>query len=161
MRLALLLFVCLATSVFASSPQRETVTFSYTGDVGFGNSVFVSGNHADLGNWDVTRAIKLRYTAGNVWTAQVAVQAGTQLQYRFLARSTANSAWCNSSNATWLTSDLTRTIPPAPEPPYRGKTIYYLSGWNTTNLFYNSNGTFVAAAMAKVGAGRVDGRVAV
>jgi len=75
-----------ASAAFAASPYKEPVTFSYTGDVGFGNSVFVVGNHSDVGNWDVTRAIKLRYTAGNVWTGQIAIQAGTQLQYRFIAR---------------------------------------------------------------------------
>lgn len=141
----------------AASPYKEPVTFSYTGDVGFGNSVFVVGNHPDLGNWDVTQAIKLRYTAGNVWTGQVAIQAGTQLQYRFISRSTANTSYCSSANATYLTPDLFRTIPAQPDAPYRGKTIYYLSGWNTTNLFYNNNGTFVPAAMAKVGTGRSAG----
>ncbi|MDQ6861763.1 MAG: alpha/beta hydrolase-fold protein [Verrucomicrobiota bacterium] len=154
---ALLFFLLFASTGFARSPHKESVTFSYTGDVGFGNSVFVAGNHPDVGNWDVTHAVKLRYTSGNVWTAQVAIQAGSELQYRFIARSTANGSWCNSSNVSWLTPDLFRTIPAQPEAPYRGKTIYYLSGWSTTNLFYNSNGTFVSAAMAKVGAGRAVG----
>lgn len=153
----LFLFSLFSSAAFAASPFKEPVTFSYTGDVGFGKSVFVLGNHSDVGNWDVTRAVKLRYTAGNVWTAQIAVQAGTQLQYRFISRATASSSWCNSANVSYLTPDLFRIIPAQPAAPYRGKTIYYLSGWNTTNLFYNSSGTFVSAPMAKVGPGRTAG----
>ncbi|HEY0368080.1 MAG TPA: alpha/beta hydrolase-fold protein [Chthoniobacterales bacterium] len=152
----LLLVVFLASTAFARSPHKEPITFSYTGDVGFGNSVFLVGNHPDLGNWDVTHAIKLHFTSGNVWTAQVAIQSGTQLQYRFISRANSNSRWCDSSNVSWLTAgNLSLTVPSQPEAPYRGKTIYYLSGWSTAQLFYNNNGTFVSAAMTKVGAGRV------
>src|SRR5450755_383120 len=146
------LFVLLACAK-ASSPDKEPVTFSYTSDVGFGNSVFVVGNHPDVGNWDVTQSIKLHFTAGNVWASQIAIQAGTQLDYRFISRNTTNSNWCTSSNATYLTPDLFRTIPAQPDAPYHGKTIYYLSGWNPPNLFYNNNGTWTSAAMTRVSAG--------
>src|SRR5438552_18416808 len=84
----------------ASSPHKEVITFSLTNNVGFGNSVFVVGNHPDLGNGDVTHAIKLRYTSGNVWTGQIAVQAGTQLQCRYRKRSTAQGSWCDPANGT-------------------------------------------------------------
>ena len=141
----------------ASSPHKETVTFSYTADVGFGNSVFVVGNHPDVGNWDITHAVKLRYTAGNVWTGQIAIQAGTQLQYRFISRSNANSDWCDASKVLYLTENLSRTIPAQPDAPYHGKTIYYLSSWNPPNLFYNNNGTWTSVSMLRVGAGRTSG----
>ncbi len=158
MRLAVA--VCCALFVAgaqASSPHKEAVTFSYTGDVGFGNSVFVVGSHADVGNWNVTQAVKLRYTAGNIWTGQIAIQAGTQLQYRFISRSNANSNWCNASNVIYLTNNLSLSVPAQPDPPYHGKTIYYLSSWNPPNLFYNNNGTWTSATMLRVGAGRTGG----
>ncbi|MGZ4967163.1 MAG: alpha/beta hydrolase-fold protein [Chthoniobacterales bacterium] len=155
-RVVFFFFLAIA-SVAASSPHKEPVTFSYTADVGFGNSIYVVGNHPDIGNWDVTQAIKLRYTAGNVWTGQIAIQAGTQLQYRFISRSNSNANWCNASNVTYLTSNLSLGVPAQPDAPYRGKTIYYLSGWNPPNLFYNNNGTFISAAMTRVGNGRSAG----
>lgn len=65
---ALALLFLLVSGLRAASPHREPTTFSYTGDVGFGKSVFVAGSHLDVGSWDLTKAIKLRYTAGNVWT---------------------------------------------------------------------------------------------
>ncbi|MDQ2919004.1 MAG: alpha/beta hydrolase-fold protein, partial [Verrucomicrobiota bacterium] len=156
----LLLVVCCALVVsfaHASSPHKEVVTFSYTSDVGFGKSVFVVGNHSDVGNWDVTQAVKLHYTAGNVWTGQIAIQAGTQLQYRYISRSNSNANWCTSSNATYLTSNLSLTVPAQPDAPYRGKTIYYLSNWNPPSLFYNNNGTWTAAVMMRVSDGRTVG----
>ena len=162
-RLVVALFVTLFVGgTQAASPYKEPVTFTYTGDVGLGKSVFVVGNHPDVGNGDVTQAIKLRYSAGNVWTGDVAVQAGTELQYKFIRRSTSPSQWFNSGNGTaaqdQLTGVISRTIPAQPDAPYRGKTIYYLTGWNTTTIIYSSNGgSFTSAAMAKVGPGRTPG----
>ena len=60
------LLLIVAGGAFAASPYKEPVTFTYTGDVGVGNSVFVVGDHPDVGAGDVTRASKLPYTSGNV-----------------------------------------------------------------------------------------------
>jgi predicted alpha/beta superfamily hydrolase len=156
MRLRLLCVLSLfVSSLQASSPHREPITFSFTADVGFGNSVFVVGNHPDLGAGDVTRALKLRYTAGNIWTGQIAVQAGTQLQYQYLKRSTAQGVWCDSSNATFLSGILTQTIPAQPAAPYFGKTISYFSVWSSPNCFYRNGANFVTAPMTRIGSGRV------
>ena len=153
----MLLLVVLIASACADSPHREPVTFSYTGDVGLGNSVFVVGNHADVGAGDVTHAIKLRYISGNVWTAQIAIQAGTQLQYRYVRRSTAPGSWCDPSNATDLSSTQTLSVPAQPAAPYRGKTIYYLSSWPSVNLFYRNGTSWVTASMSKLSSGRANG----
>jgi predicted alpha/beta superfamily hydrolase len=151
------LLVVFASCVQASSPHKEVVSFSFTNDVGFGNSVFVVGNHPDLGSWDVAHAIKLRYTTGNVWTGQIAIQAGTQLQYSYIKRSTAQGSWCDSANGTYLSGVLTQSIPAQPPAPYSGKTIYYLSGWNPPNLFYRDGANWISAAMTRVGPGRTAG----
>lgn len=141
----------------AASPYKEPVTFSFTGDVGLGNSVFVVGNHPDLGAWDVTRAVKLRYTPGNVWTGQIAIQSGAALQFRYVSRATATDRWCDPANATFLTGTATLSVPAQPAAPYRGKTLYYLSSWGQANLFYKSGDGWTTAAMTKAGAGRVAG----
>ena len=155
----LTVLVCaIAATVQARSPARVSVQFSITNDVGVGNSVFVVGNHPDLGSWDVTHALKLRFTAGNIWTGQIAVQSGTELQYGYLKRSTVQGVWCSSANGTYLTDVVSQSIAAQPDAPFRGKTIYYLSGWNAVTLVYNSGGgNFLGAAMTKIGAGRVTG----
>jgi predicted alpha/beta superfamily hydrolase len=157
-RLFVLTFsLVLVGSAFGSSPHKEILNFSITNDVGFGNSVFVTGNHPDLGSNDPTHAIKLRYTDGNVWTGQISVQAGTALQYQYIKRSTAQGSWCDSSNTTSLGGTLSQTIPSQPAAPYNGKTIYYLSSWASVDLVYNNGGTFVGVTMTKIGAGRTAG----
>ena len=155
--LPLLAVIGLLTRAFAASPHREAVTFTYTGDVGFGNSVFVVGDHPDVGGGDVTRALRLRYTAGNVWTGLIAVQAGTVLSYRFLSRATATDRWGDPANAVNLTGALSRTTPAQPAAPYRGKTVLYLSSWPRANLFYRSGAGWTETPMTRVGSGRVAG----
>ncbi len=152
-------FCLLAVSAFGSSPQKEILTFSITNDVGFGNSVFVVGNHPDLGANDPTHAIKLRYTGNGNWSGQIAVQSGAALQYQYIQRSTTQESWCDSTNTTALTGTLAQTVPAQPSAPYSGKTIYYLSGWSSVDLVYNLNnsGTFVGLTMTKIGPGRTSG----
>lgn len=153
-----IVLLVLLSCASAASPQKEILTFTHIADVGLGNSVFVVGNHPDLGNWQPLHAVKLRWTPDHVWTGQVAVQAGTQLQYKFIRRATGSGEWCNAGNTADLTGVLTQSVPAQPPAPYSGKTIYYLSGWNTTNIIYSSNGgSFTSAAMAKVAAGRFPG----
>jgi predicted alpha/beta superfamily hydrolase len=156
--LRLLCFFCfVAAGAFAASPHKEILTFSITNDVGFGNSVFVVGNHPDLGANDPTHAIKLRYTSGNVWSGQIAVQSGTALQYQYIKRSTAQGSWCDSANTTNIGGLLSQAVAAQPAAPYNGKTIYYLSAWSSVDLVYNLNntGTFVGATMTKIGSGRM------
>jgi predicted alpha/beta superfamily hydrolase len=138
----------------AASPHKEPVAFSFTQDVGFGNSVFVVGDHVDLGAWDVTHAIKLRWTSGNVWVGQIAIQAGAQLQYRYLSRASSTDKWCGATNFVYLTGTLATTVPAQPPAPYHGKSIYYLSTWIAPNLFYHSGANWIAASMSKIGTGR-------
>ncbi len=160
-RRSLLLFlgvVSLVAGSFAASPYKQPVTFTYTADAGFGNSVFVVGSHPDVGGWDVTKAVKLRYTAGNVWTGQIAVQAGTALQYRFLSRATAPDRWFDPANTVMLSGTLSQSVPAQPAAPYRGKTIYYLSGWPQANVLYRIGGAdWSQTAMTRLGAGRTAG----
>ncbi len=153
----LFLLVALALSASAASPHREVLTFSYNGNVGFGNSVFVVGNHPDLGAWDPSQAVKLRPAAENVWTGQIAIQSGTQLQYKFIRRSTFPGEWCIDGNAVELTGLLTRKVPAQPPAPFSGKAVYYFSSWSAPNLFYRSGGDWVTAPMQRAGPGRAAG----
>ena len=156
LRLFPLLFA-LALSASGASPHKEVVTFTHTADVGIGNSVFVSGNHPDLGAWDPRQAVKLRFSAGNVWTGQIAIQSGTDLQYKFIRRSTFPAEWCLDANAVNLTGLFSMKVPAQPPAAYRGKTIYYFSSWDAPNLFYRSGNAWVTAPMQHAGPGRAAG----
>jgi predicted alpha/beta superfamily hydrolase len=155
-RIAFFVFF-LAGLAHAGSPHKETLNFSITNNVGPGNSVLVLGNHPDLGANDPAHAIKLRNSGNNLWTGQIAVQAGTALQYQYIRRSTAQGSWCDSANSANLGGPLAQSVAAQPAAPYNGKTIYYLSGWASVDLVYNNNGNFVGATMTRIGAGRAPG----
>lgn len=131
--------------------------FAYTEDVGFGQSVFMVGDAEVLGGGDPARGIKMRYTAGNVWRANVAVPLRIgELNYEFVSRSTAPSNYCDSENSTILSTGLTLPAHTPEAAPYSGKTVYYHSSWAQANILYwsESAGQFVEEAMTDVGPGR-------
>ncbi len=156
---ALFLWLLVASAASARSPAREELRLTNTWDVGLGRSVFVVGNHADLGSWDPAQGVKLRWTPGHVWTGAVAVQCGTALEYKFIARTNSADAWCNAANAEWMPgANLSNDLPAQPAAPYAGKTIYYRTRWTNAYILYKQVvGTvtnWVDAEMTRAGAGR-------
>ncbi len=154
------LLACLvASAVQASSPAREVISFSTNVDVGFGQEVFVTGNHPDLGNWNPTRGAKLYWTPGNVWTGSAAVKAGATLDYKFVSVPNSATGVCEGVNWTWMPpgegTHLTTVVPTQPPAPYTGKTIYYHSSWTNAFILYTLDGSnYVNTAMERLGVGR-------
>ena len=152
----------MAFGAFARSPQRELVTFSVTTNVGYGNEVFIVGNHEDLGNWDPTRGAKLVWHTNNVWSATLGIQSGTALDYKPVAMPNSYTGICNPANANWMPpgggNHLTTNSPAEPDAPYVGKAMYYHTSWTNVVLIYSPDGTnFSTAPMTKIGPGRVSG----
>ncbi|HMP88940.1 MAG TPA: alpha/beta hydrolase-fold protein [Kiritimatiellia bacterium] len=140
------------------SPDREILGFSVATNVGFGFNVHVLGNHPDIGSWISTNAVKLRWTAGNIWTGQVAVQKGTELEYKYVARDGSPSAYTNISNIVWESgANRQRSVPAADDPPAPGKTVYYYSAWTSATLLVISETNFPAYPMTRIGPGRSEG----
>jgi predicted alpha/beta superfamily hydrolase len=148
-------------------PYLTPHTFSITEDVGFGKSVFITGNIPELGsnanlnnlnnNPALFRAHRLRWTPGNVWTAQVALPRGKSFQFRFVSRPDTVSEYCNDT-ATALTPIETLTIAPPPPAPYSGKTITYLTSWTEAHILYRKpDGSYTSQQMIEDGPGRTPG----
>ncbi len=141
--------------VDARSPYKEVVPFSYSTNVGFSRSLYVVGNHFDVGNWNPTGAVRLFWTSGNVWTGNIAVQAGTALEYKFIARINSPATAGDTNNLEWMPgANLTTNIPVQPSAPYSGKTFYYHSGWTSAAVVYRTGTNWYDAAMTRDGAGR-------
>ncbi len=141
----------------ARSPEKQTVLFAITNDVGFGNEVCVVGNHLDLGDNDIALAPKLHWSAGNIWRGQIAIQAGTALQYRYIKRSGSSSAWCLATNTVALSPTNSLNTAAQPPAPYAGKTILYHSAWTNAFILYQSGTNWINAPMTQIGPGRVPG----
>ncbi len=159
MMLQVLLACSLAGRATAASPYRETVGLAVTWDVGYGSNVCVLGNHPDVGAWSVTNnAVKLRWTAGNVWTGQVAVQAGTVLEFKFVARDAAAARYCDPANVYWESGgNRTATVPAQPAAPYPGKTVFYYSTWTNISIVFRGTNGFEGRTMTRAGPGRTTG----
>lgn len=129
--------------------------FGYVSNTGIGRSLYVVGNHADLGNWDPAHAVRLYYTAGNVWTGRVGIQSGTALEYKFISRDDGSGQHCETTNVQWMAgANLSNNVAAQPGAPYAGKTILYHSVWTNASILYKVGTNFVDAAMSRVGNGR-------
>lgn len=158
--LGILLALAAGVSACAQSPDREVQAFNITWNVGFGNDVYVVGSHPDVGNWNPTGAIRLRWTSGNVWTGNIAIQNGTTLAYKFISRNGATNEYCNNFNVMWEPDpNRTNMIAAAPAAPFTGKSIYYYSSWPTVSVIYTSGAdtNFYTVPLTNIGPGRTPG----
>ena len=154
-RILLLALLAGATVATARSPDRVIIPVSVTWDVGAGNNAYVVGSHPDLGSWNPVSAHKLRWTSGNVWTGQVAVQKGTALEYKFIARNGASNQFCNGANVTWEAgANRTTNTPSSAAAPYTGKTVFYYSSWTSATLVTASSNAY---PFTRMGEGRTAG----
>lgn len=135
-------------------------SFTYTTNAGFGSELFVVGNHPDLGSWNPVMARKLQWSEGNVWTGQVAIEAGHALEYKFIVRTNSFDGYCDAGNAIWQEgANLATNIPAGPAAPFSSKSIWYRSGWTNVNLIWQSglNTNWYSTSMTQVSTGRVAG----
>lgn len=159
LEIPLLGILLLAAPSFAASPHREIVSFSVVSNTGIGRSLFVVGNHPDLGAWSPTAGVRLSVSPGNIWSGQVAVRAGTAIEYKFISRLDSRGQHCEPTNVHWMGgANLTSSTPAQPAAHYAGKTVYYHSGLtNVSILFSSAGGAFTSAPLAAIGPGRTPG----
>jgi len=158
--------LAVGAAAWARSPWRVPVNFSYTTNTGDGYSLYLVGNHPDLGSWNPAEGVLLTWTDGNVWTTDVGVQAGTELAYKFVKRSTAPDVIADGNNAEWMEGDdLTLSVAAEPDAPYEGKRVVFLCPWDEpVQLVYSmlSKGEYEATNewhavdMVKTGDGRYE-----
>ncbi|HEY8241555.1 MAG TPA: alpha/beta hydrolase-fold protein [Kiritimatiellia bacterium] len=155
-RVLCLSLLVLALPALARSPYREVAGFGYVSNTGVGRSLYVVGNHADIGSWNPAQSVRLYFTAGNVWTGGVAVQSGTALEYKFISRDDGSGTHCDSNNAQWMDgANLVTQVPAQADAPYAGKTLLYHSGFTNVVLLYASaGGAFTSVPMTRIGQGR-------
>jgi len=155
MRFAVWLWLGLLPGLHAESVWQEAVEFQVNHDAGPGNSVFLAGSSPALGSWDTSRAVRLRWTSGNVWRGTVSLSRGVPVVFRPFVRSEAASAFTNSGAITWLLSDQTNLPGAPPSAPHPGKIIYYSTGWtNPQVLWRNPGGSWSNISLRAVGPGR-------
>lgn len=143
----------------AASPWKEVVSFSTVSNAGFGRSLYVVGNHADLGQWNPTAAVRLVRSTGMTWTGRVAVQAGTAIEYKFITRLNETNQYCEATNVEWMGgANLTSSTPAQVAAPYAGKTMYYHSAWTSAYVLFSTDASnFISTNLTQMGSGRTPG----
>jgi len=94
--------VLLARSCTAAASVR--VDFTVNGfTTSPGQDLYVSGNVPELGNWDVTKAVKLNFVSTSQWSGPVffTTSKGTGIQYKYLMRQGATTTWETGANRSY------------------------------------------------------------
>ncbi|MCG8416716.1 MAG: alpha amylase C-terminal domain-containing protein [Proteobacteria bacterium] len=90
------------------NPNPVDVYFTcHNGHTYWGQSVYVVGNIAKLGNWDVGRAVKLDPTSYPTWTGTISMPASTAVEWKCVKREEANPSqgveWQSGPNNAFTT----------------------------------------------------------
>ncbi|MBF4410366.1 alpha-amylase family glycosyl hydrolase [Vibrio anguillarum] len=79
--------IVLHNSEGAEEPRLSTISFSCNqGYTITGQSVYAIGNVTQLGNWDLTKAVKLSPNLYPTWSADIAVPAGEAIEWKCVKR---------------------------------------------------------------------------
>lgn len=82
-------------------PGRSEVTFGVNATTQPGQNIYVTGDRAELGNWNTGAALKLDPAAYPVWKLAVPLPAGTSFAYKYVRKDAAgNATWESGANRT-------------------------------------------------------------
>lgn len=154
--LAALLTPALAFSLaHAQSHPRETVLFSTTQSTVLGESIYVVGDLPELGNNDITRAIKLEPSQYPLWRAPISLPANRSYSYRFVKRLDSASTMSNPVNGTTVAGPFNASTTAAPLTPAT-KAVLYHTSWAAPTLWYRTDAAsaFTPITMTDIGQGR-------
>ncbi|MFD0268398.1 carbohydrate-binding module family 20 domain-containing protein [Streptomyces sp. NPDC127106] len=85
----------------ASVPAAAGASFAVNATTVAGQNVYVTGDRAELGNWNPASALKLDPSAYPVWKLDVTLPAGTAFSYKYLRKDAAgNVTWESGANRT-------------------------------------------------------------
>jgi isoamylase len=87
-----------------NSPEAIRVDFTVNGFVTtVGQDLYVVGSSAELGAWDVTKAVKLNWVDSDTWSGPVFFKGakGTSIQYKYILKQGTTTTWETGANRTY------------------------------------------------------------
>ncbi|MGW3400883.1 carbohydrate-binding module family 20 domain-containing protein [Streptomyces zhihengii] len=82
-------------------PVTSGASFAVNATTVMGQNIYVTGNRAELGNWNPASARKLDPASYPVWKLDVDLPAGTAFEYKYIRRDAAgNVTWESGANRT-------------------------------------------------------------
>ncbi len=140
---------------FACAQQRETVLFSTTQTTVLGESIYILGDLPELGNNDITRAVKLEPSQYPLWRAPISLPTNRTYTYRFVRRLDSASTMSNPTNGTTVAGPVSASTAAGSLTPAT-KAVLYHTSWAAPTLWFRTNPTdsFTSVTMTDVGQGR-------
>ena len=71
-----------------------TVHLFHCEQVSFGESHKVVGGHPSLGDWDVSNAPQMQWNDGNVWTLEVQLPEGSDIEFKVIVGTRMSGQTC-------------------------------------------------------------------
>jgi glycogen debranching enzyme GlgX len=126
------------TRATAAAPARQAtiqaagaVRVDFTVDgitTSYGQDLYIIGSAAELGSWDVTRAVKLTWIDSDTWSGWVdfSASAGQTILYKYIIRQGSSTTWetiadrsyaVPSAGSTSVNNVWNQVSSPAPLPP--------------------------------------------
>ncbi|QIW96004.1 hypothetical protein AMS68_001522 [Peltaster fructicola] len=92
-----------ASNTPCATPTMTVITFNELKTTSFGDSVYISGSIAQLGDWDVTGSSALQAYAYSqdhpLWSGAVQIPTGTSFEYKYFVKtSTGSIVWESGPN---------------------------------------------------------------
>lgn len=97
----------LGRATLAAAATSVSVRLSVQRDVGYGRSVRLVGAGPLLGDWKPEQGVDLAWTDGNVWTAELAMEPGTALEFKVVGGGGFERGNGNPAESTWTQQGCT------------------------------------------------------
>ncbi|MFD4263605.1 carbohydrate-binding module family 20 domain-containing protein [Streptomyces sp. NPDC058534] len=92
-------------------PVISGVSFAVNATTSWGQSIYVTGNRPELGNWNPGNALKLDPAAYPVWKGDVELPEGTSFEYKYVRKDEAgNVTWESGANRTATVASTRTTL---------------------------------------------------
>lgn len=157
---------CLISAVTctAANAQEARVDYSFEWNqtTSFGQSVFVLGSLPELGEWDVTRAVKLERSQYPLWRVPVSLPTDRVFDYLYIIRNDGPGQLGDASNYTISSGFLTGSTEIESTRAAQPKTLVVESAQSQPTLYVRPFGftsAFTAIPMQDTGNGRTPGDV--
>lgn len=138
-----------------AQPPRQDVVFSISQTTSPGQSVFVLGDLAELGNSDMRYAVKLDAAAYPTWRVTVSLPANRSFTYRYVLRNDAPGQTSQAGNGTTVGSTIAASTAAAPLAPATKSILWTTNLANPILWWRQGPGAFQQKPMERYGPGRV------
>lgn len=75
-----------ATSGTGPAAKLNRVVFTIPWKVQFGQSLCVSGQGEELGQWNPDKSLPLKWNDGDIWAAEIPLPSGQKVEYKYVVR---------------------------------------------------------------------------